>query len=59
MNSTHEIAMEIAHILARIVPTWVGPSGIEFSVSGPPPGWFGGLGPLFRKQKHALFSAVT
>ena len=36
-----------------------GPCRIDFSVSGPPPGWFQGLGPLSRKQKHALFSAVT
>ena len=36
-----------------------GPCGIDFSVSGPPPGWFQGLGPLSRKQKHVLFSTVT
>ena len=36
-----------------------GPCGIDFSVSGPPPGWFQGLGPLSRKQKHALFWAAS
>ena len=37
----------------------VGPSEIEFSLTRPPPGRSEGPGPLRRKQKHVLFSAVT
>ena len=34
-----------------------GPCEIEFSVSGPPPGWFQGLGPCLENKN--TFSAVT
>ena len=36
-----------------------GRSEIEFSLTTPPPGRSEGPGPLRRKQKHVLFSAVT
>ena len=36
-----------------------GRSEIEFSLTTPPPGRSEGPGPLRRKQKRVLFSAVT